>query len=528
MSAALFEGIYARLGRHYLHAWFSLYAIASAGLALVAAVLFSFYVPMDAGRFALTTAVALACLSAALVAGWLRFLADWRLLFAWVAGRRDPAAALEVRRVALTVPVVGVRDQLVLAIALAAAPVAGYVGIAFDLGVLDAALVFLGMVVAGLWPTAAFGLLFEAWLGPIAREASRALPAGAPDPPRTFPLRVRLAAAVPVSSVVTAGFVSVAATLPTDATIADLGRGVAIATAVGLLASLVLVPIVETLVLPQIRALHAAARNLLAGAGDEPVPVLSGDELAELAVSFNEMVATAAERERLRTQAVRLRVEAQERARRGEEDLRRAVLAQREQLALELHGAFSHELDSLLGRAAAATAVLDRGAPLAAGAVADLEDGARELLGELRRFVGVLRAPRTPELEPQPALHDIERVLAAARRAGIEVSAAGLDAPDVPLGLQVSLYRIVEDLVDDALLAGRPGPLQLALAVDDDAVALSVEADAGAGQGAGLVRARDRVALLHGSWDAQALAGRLRVAIRLPSEGVVHGRESVA
>ena len=113
-----------------------------------------------------------------------------------------------------------------------------------------------------------------------------------------IPLRVRLMAALPFINLIT-GLV-VAAFTSGGGGGAALGLDVLVAVAVATTISLELTVLFSRSILRPIADLQRATQAVREGRYDVSVPVTTGDELGELAASFNQMLAGLAERERLR------------------------------------------------------------------------------------------------------------------------------------------------------------------------------------------------------------------------------------
>jgi signal transduction histidine kinase len=74
----------------------------------------------------------------------------------------------------------------------------------------------------------------------------------------------------------------------------------------------------------------------------------------------------------------------------------------------------------------------------------------RSALAEMRRLIGVLRDP--PGHSPQPALDDIDDLLAAVREAGLPVTMTVTGQPPLlPATAQLAIYRIIQEAVTNTL-----------------------------------------------------------------------------
>ena len=88
-----------------------------------------------------------------------------------------------------------------------------------------------------------------------------------------------------------------------------------------------------------------------------------------------------------------------------------------------------------------------------------IEATAREAVEELRRLLGVLRAPEPGAARsPQPGLADVPSLVEQLRGAGIEVGLhVGGDAAPLPRGVDLAAYRIVQEALTNTLKHSRPG-----------------------------------------------------------------------
>ncbi len=112
------------------------------------------------------------------------------------------------------------------------------------------------------------------------------------------PLRIRLLVALPVINLITG--IVVAALTSDGGGSSNLGLDVLVALLVATTISLELTVMLSKSILRPLRDLERGLDRVKQGDYDVAIPVTTGDELGELAASFNEMVEGLAERERLR------------------------------------------------------------------------------------------------------------------------------------------------------------------------------------------------------------------------------------
>jgi signal transduction histidine kinase len=180
------------------------------------------------------------------------------------------------------------------------------------------------------------------------------------------------------------------------------------------------------------------------------------------------------------------------------ERARRAVLEERTRIARELHDVVAHHLSLIAVRAETAPYRLP-GLPESAQAeFSSLSEVAREALDEMRRLLGVLRNDQPAALAPQPQLSDLPAL------------------GQVPAGVGVCAYRIVQESLSNASQHAPGAPITVSIGRDCGAVLLRVAngpgghpVPSGDGHrpGHGLTGMHERVALLGGSLTAGPAPG---------------------
>ena len=194
------------------------------------------------------------------------------------------------------------------------------------------------------------------------------------------------------------------------------------------------------------------------------------------------------------------------------ERARRAVLEERTRIARELHDVVAHHMSLIAVRAETAPYRLT-GLPESARAeFSSLSEVAREALAEMRRLLGVLRHDQPAALAPQPQLSDLPALVDAARRAGAPVEFSAPTALDqVPAGVEVCAYRIVQESLSNASQHAPGAPITVSIDHDCGSVLLRVANGPGGRPapsgnehrpGHGLTGMHERVALLGGSLSA--------------------------
>ena len=209
----------------------------------------------------------------------------------------------------------------------------------------------------------------------------------------------------------------------------------------------------------------------------------------------------------VQARARRLEVEKEQRA-------HRAVAEERLRIARELHDVVAHSMSVIAVQAGVANHVIDSRPELARQALATVETTTRSALVEMRRLLGVLRQPDEPSaaLAPSPGLADVPRLVAQFAEAGlpVEVTVSG-EAEDVPDGVDLSAYRIVQEGLTNVLRHGGPKatvtiehrPGLVRVAVGDDGADRPPRGE----PGHGLIGMRERVAVFGGTLTARPRPG---------------------
>jgi signal transduction histidine kinase len=220
--------------------------------------------------------------------------------------------------------------------------------------------------------------------------------------------------------------------------------------------------------------------------------------------------------------------EARDRAARAErereERARTAVAEERARIARELHDVVGHSVSVMTVQAAGVRRLLRPDQERERDALLVVERTGREALAEMRRMVGVLRRPEeAPALAPQPSLEHLDRLVAQAREAGLEVdlSIEG-EAVELPAGVDLTAYRLVQEGLTNAIKHAQAKRAEVVVHYSDGEVEVTVSDDGrgvgtGDGGGHGLVGMRERVSVYGGDLDAGPRpGGGYRLRAKLP------------
>jgi signal transduction histidine kinase len=209
-----------------------------------------------------------------------------------------------------------------------------------------------------------------------------------------------------------------------------------------------------------------------------------------------------------------------------EELARRAVTEERLRIARELHDVVAHSMSIIAVQSGVGAHVLDSQPEEARKALAAVEATSRQALIEMRRLLGVLRDGAEPRgsLAPAPGLADLEALAAEVARAGVRVEVRIEGAPvELPAGLELSAYRIVQEALTNVVRHAGPATARVAVRYEPDRVAVEVVDDGRGGDpgrdhgGHGIAGMRERAAIYGGTLEAgPGPGGGFRVAASLP------------
>lgn len=202
-----------------------------------------------------------------------------------------------------------------------------------------------------------------------------------------------------------------------------------------------------------------------------------------------------------------------------------AVAEERLRIARELHDVIAHGVGLMGVQAGAVRRRLRADQKDLASALLTVEETGRAAITELGHAVGVLRDP-AGEMAPQPTLAQLRALVEAARESGQQVSLT-LRGPheDIPVGVGVTAYRIVQELLTNARKHARGNHVAVTVArgcEDLTIEALNATPSAGRGRrgpspgGHGLIGIRERVATYGGSVEITNADNTFAVTARLP------------
>ncbi|WP_410667362.1 sensor histidine kinase [Amycolatopsis sp. cmx-4-68] len=161
-----------------------------------------------------------------------------------------------------------------------------------------------------------------------------------------------------------------------------------------------------------------------------------------------------------------------------------AVAEERGRIARELHDVVAHAVSVMVVQADGASYAIRSNPDLAQRAVQTISETGRGALGELRRLLDVLRsddADGEPRV-PQPDAHALADLAERMRAAGVPVELETGELGDLPAGVSLGVYRIVQESLTNTLKhAGRGATASVRVHRTGDLVEVLVSDD-GAGR----------------------------------------------
>ncbi|MFI6501737.1 sensor histidine kinase [Nonomuraea typhae] len=214
-----------------------------------------------------------------------------------------------------------------------------------------------------------------------------------------------------------------------------------------------------------------------------------------------------------------LRERRAERVRAEEEEARRQASEERLTMAQELHDVLAHNISLIHVQASTALHLIDDQPEQARTALATIKSASKEVLGEMRSVLNVLRegAPRAPTA----GLDHLDGLL---ERSGLDVTLKRVGSRPLPPQVERAAYRIVQESLTNVTRHAPGAEVAVRLEYGEAELTVRVTDTGGtshaplseAGSGNGIPGMRERAAALGGSLVAGPVAGGFEVLARLP------------
>ncbi len=201
-----------------------------------------------------------------------------------------------------------------------------------------------------------------------------------------------------------------------------------------------------------------------------------------------------------------------------------AVRDERDRIARDLHDVVAHSVSAMVVQTAAAQDLVRTDPDRAAALLESVAETGRRALAETGRLLHLVRDDAGElGLSPAPGLADVPGLVEEFRDGGLAVEAAlDLPARPVPGGIDVSAYRVVQEVLTNALKHGA-GSVRLSVDAAGDRVRISCSNASGrthaSGSGLGLRGMAERVGLLGGTLEHGEAEGRFAVDVVIPVGG---------
>jgi signal transduction histidine kinase len=190
-----------------------------------------------------------------------------------------------------------------------------------------------------------------------------------------------------------------------------------------------------------------------------------------------------------------------------EEASRAAVAYERARIARELHDLVAHSMAVIVLQAQASQRVLPGDVAAAQRSLAAIESVGRAGMDELRRLLDVLLVEAEEiEVGARPSMGQLDELVEQVRAAGLEVTVEVDGTPgQLPPGLDLSAYRIVQEALTNALKHGGQAPTTVRVGYGPESLTIRVSnrstgvPSPGGRVGHGLISMRERAALYGGA-----------------------------
>jgi signal transduction histidine kinase len=210
-----------------------------------------------------------------------------------------------------------------------------------------------------------------------------------------------------------------------------------------------------------------------------------------------------------------------------EHEVRAAVARERLHIARELHDVVANGMSLITLQAGVAGYVVDSRPEEARRALASIEETGRAGLATLRNTLSLLRSEDRFALpaEATPRLADLAILVRRAREeSGLAVTVSFDERRPLPVGLELSAYRIVQEAITNVIKHGGSARTRVLLRYTAEALIIEIHDDGPGGAvrpgGHGLLGMRERAALHGGTLTAGPRPeGGFTVRAVLPTDG---------
>ena len=298
MVASALTWAYRKLGRRYPRVFMALELQTAYPVIFGTYALFSFYYEGGTGTFFALVGITCALAAISIVIACAKTFPLLRPIEVWIAGERNEQRTAEAWAAAVSFPWQMIRTVFLLPVVVVVIPSSIVSVLMLELTWLAVFPFIAGSMVALAYSSLLHYFALEVGLRPVLIDINQQVSPRTETSPSALPLRWRLLLTLPLINVITG--MTVAALTSEGGGGADLGLDVAIALGVATTIALELTFLLSKSIQRPIADLRRATERVMEGDFSATVPVTTGDEIGDLAASFNEMVTGLAERERIR------------------------------------------------------------------------------------------------------------------------------------------------------------------------------------------------------------------------------------
>ncbi|MDX8049777.1 histidine kinase [Lentzea sp. BCCO 10_0798] len=166
----------------------------------------------------------------------------------------------------------------------------------------------------------------------------------------------------------------------------------------------------------------------------------------------------------------------------------KAITEERGAIARDLHDVIIHHVSAINLHAGAARLGLPDGNPKLTNSLRAVETSSRAAMVDLRHLLDLLHGDKS-EGARQPGLDNVDELLDGVRAAGLpaRLEVRG-QRRDVPESLDITVYRIIQEMLTNALRHGDASGVTVALEYATDSLTIASQNTAGSGEDSGSVR----------------------------------------
>lgn len=190
----------------------------------------------------------------------------------------------------------------------------------------------------------------------------------------------------------------------------------------------------------------------------------------------------------------------------ADEQQRRIRVEEQNRIAREMHDVVAHGLSLITVRASSAPYRVADLPPEAIAELAAIAEASREATNEMRRLLGVLRAPAAAlETGPQPTLAELDALVGTIEGTGMVITVERAGPLPLAGAASTAAYRIVQEALSNVVRHAPGASTHVRVSVDDGRLTVQVENEARADVGPsgppghGLVGIQERAAILGGT-----------------------------